>query len=195
MHNLQELLRKSAASHKHLCPRQVLGVRMGCYAADLLGFDPLRVEKRLLVIVETDGCFATGICAATGASIGSRNLRIEDYGKVAATFTDTRRRTSLRLVPQTGVRVLASECAPAAPDAWQAMLEAYQQIPDEQLFSWQPVELHQSIEAIFSRPGIRTSCTLCGEEIINEREILRDGQVLCRACAGEAYYRQVRGRL
>jgi formylmethanofuran dehydrogenase subunit E len=193
MHDLQQLLRKSAASHRHLCPRQVLGVRMGCYAADLLGFDPLRVEKRLLVIVETDGCFATGICAATGVSVGSRNLRIEDHGKVAATFTDTWRRTSLRLVPQTGVRALASECAPAAPDAWQAMLEAYQQIPDEQLICWQAVELRQSIDAIFSRPGIRASCALCGEEIINEREIVRDGQVLCRACAGEGYYKLVSG--
>jgi len=166
---------------------------MGCYAADLLGFDPLKVERRLLVIVETDGCFATGICAATGVSIGRRNLRIEDYGKVAATFTDTQRRTSLRLAPRPGVRTLASECAPAAPDAWQAMLEAYQQIPDEQLMCWQAVELRQSIEAILSRPGIRTACARCGEEIINEREIVRDGQVLCQACAGEAYYRLVSG--
>jgi formylmethanofuran dehydrogenase subunit E len=188
MHDLHELLQRSAASHKHLCPRQVLGVRMGCYAASLLGFDPLRVEKRLLVIVETDGCFATGVCAATGVSIGSRNLRIEDYGKVAATFTDTLLRRSLRLVSATGVRALAAECAPAALNAWEAMLQAYQMISDELLFYCQPVVLNQSIEAIFSRPGIRTVCGVCGEEIINEREVQREGQVLCRACAGEAYY-------
>jgi formylmethanofuran dehydrogenase subunit E len=32
-------------------------------------------------------------------------------------------------------------------------------------------------------------CDGCGEEVINEREIIRDGLVLCRTCAGESYYR------
>ena len=68
------------------------------------------------------------------------------------------------------------------------MLEGYQKIPDEQLFSWQPVELLTSIEEIFSKPGVRTACQVCGEEIINEREIVRGDQVLCRGCAGFAYY-------
>jgi formylmethanofuran dehydrogenase subunit E len=36
MHDLQTLLAQSAALHNHLCPRQVLGVRMGMYAAELL---------------------------------------------------------------------------------------------------------------------------------------------------------------
>jgi formylmethanofuran dehydrogenase subunit E len=31
-------------------------------------------------------------------------------------------------------------------------------------------------------------CDRCGEEITNEREVLRDGETLCRACAGERYY-------
>ena len=70
---------------------------MGRYAARLLGFDPLQVEKRLLVIVETDGCFATGVSTATSCTIGSRNLRIEDMGKAAATFTDTKLRRSVRI--------------------------------------------------------------------------------------------------
>jgi formylmethanofuran dehydrogenase subunit E len=29
---------------------------------------------------------------------------------------------------------------------------------------------------------------VCGEEIINEREVVRDGNVLCKACAGQSYY-------
>jgi hypothetical protein len=68
------------------------------------------------------------------------------------------------------------------------MLEGYQRIPDELLFSWQPVKLRTSIEAIFSKPGVRTACQVCGEEIINEREVVRRGQVLCRSCAGFSYY-------
>jgi formylmethanofuran dehydrogenase subunit E len=188
MDEIQEYLTQSATAHKNLCPRQVLGVRMGRYAARLLGFDPLQVEKRLLVIVETDGCFATGVSTATGCTIGSRNLRIEDLGKAAATFTDTKLRRSVRLAPSADARALAEQYAPEVPDRWDAMLEGYQRIPDELLFSWQPVELLTSIEAIFSKPGVRTACQVCGEEIINEREVVRGGQELCRSCAGFSYY-------
>jgi formylmethanofuran dehydrogenase subunit E len=161
---------------------------MGRYAARLLGFDPLQVKKRLLVIVETDGCFVTGVCAATGCTIHSRNLRIEDYGKAAATFTDTQLRRSVRIAPSAGARDLAVQYAPEQPDHWQAMLESYQVILDEELFTWQPVELWTTVEAIFSRPGVRTTCQSCGEEVINEREVTRDGRVLCRPCAGSSYY-------
>ncbi len=188
MNDLRQYLKESASSHKKLCPRQVLGVRMGRYAARLLGFDPLKVKKRLLVIVETDGCFATGVSTATGCTIGSRNLRIEDFGKAAATFTDTQLCRSVRLVPAAGVRSLAAKYVSQASDRWEVMLEGYQHIPDELLFSWQQVELHASIEAIFSRPGVRTTCDLCGEEIMNEREIVIENQTLCRACAGFSYY-------
>ena len=191
MDEIQEYLAQSATAHKNLCPRQVLGVRMGRYAARLLGFDPLQVEKRLLVIVETDGCFATGVSTTTRCTIGSRNLRIEDLGKAAATFTDTKLRRSLRIAPSADARALAEQYAPELPDRWEAMLEGYQRIPDELLFSWQPVELLTPIEAIFSRPGVRTACQVCGEEIINEREVVRGGQVLCRSCAGFSYYTPV----
>jgi formylmethanofuran dehydrogenase subunit E len=191
MDDLQHQLSSSASSHQKLCPRQVLGVRMGRYAAHLLGFDPLQVKKRLLVIVETDGCFATGVGTATGCTIGSRNLRIEDFGKAAATFTDTQQRSSVRIAPAADARSLARQYAPNLPDRWQAMLEGYQRVPDELLFSWQPVELLTSIEAIFSRPGLRTACQVCGEEIMNEREVVRGDQVLCRGCAGRAYYAPV----
>jgi formylmethanofuran dehydrogenase subunit E len=188
MDEIQDYLARSATAHKNLCPRQVLGVRMGRYAARLLGFDPLQVEKRLLVIVETDGCFATGVSTTTRCTIGSRNLRIEDLGKSAATFTDTRLRRSVRIAPSADARTLAEQYAPDVPDRWEAMLEGYQRIPDELLFSWKSVELLTSIEAIFSRPGVRTACQVCGEEIMNEREVIRDGQTLCRSCAGFSYY-------
>ena len=188
MRDLRDDLAQSAQGHKNLCPRQVLGVRMGRYAGRLLGFDPLKVKKRLLVIVETDGCFATGVSAATGCTIGSRNLRIEDYGKAAATFTDTRIIRSVRIAPAAGSRALAERYAPDVPDRWQAMLEGYQRIPDELLLSWQAVELHTGVDAIFSSPGIRTNCQVCGEEILNEREVTCAGRVLCRPCAGFSYY-------
>lgn len=41
------------------------------------------------MIFETDGCAVDGLIAATDCRVGSRTLRILDFGKVAATFTDT----------------------------------------------------------------------------------------------------------
>src|SRR5690606_20693201 len=45
MPSLAELLDQSAALHRHLCPRQVLGVRMGLLAAEVLGLDLPQTDK------------------------------------------------------------------------------------------------------------------------------------------------------
>ena len=53
--DLQILLEQTADRHKHLCPRQVLGVRIGLAGAVALDLEAPRNDKRLLVILETDG--------------------------------------------------------------------------------------------------------------------------------------------
>lgn len=50
------------------------------------------------------------------------------------------------------------------------------------------IELRFSLAALVSREGVRIACDECGEDIINERQVYCDGRILCRACAGEAYY-------
>ncbi len=188
MKSLDLLLEETAALHPHLCPRQVLGVRMGMYAAILLGLDLPQTDKQLLTIVETDGCFLDGIAVATGCRTGRRSMRIEDYGKAAATFVDTVSGKAVRIVPARASRQLALEYAPEAEDKWHAMLIGYQHIPDADLFSYQFVHLTVSLDQLISRPGRRVNCEECGEEIINAREIRSGGQILCKSCAGESYY-------
>src|SRR5574341_409378 len=122
MRSLSELLEASATLHHHLCPRQVLGVRLGMRAGELLGLDLPQADKRLLVIAETDGCGVDGISAATGCQVGRRTLRIEDYGKVAATFVDTLTGRAVRIAPRSGVRTLACAYAPEARNKWEAQL-------------------------------------------------------------------------
>ncbi len=191
MPTLDELLQASAALHRHLCPRQVLGVRMGLLAGRWLGLDVPRNDKRLLTFVETDGCAADGVSAATGCRVGGRTLRVIDFGKVAATFVDTRTGRAVRIVPAPDSRTQAWDYAPDAKNRWQANLIGYQHMPDGELFVAQHVVLTVSLEKLLSKPGYRVNCQVCGEEIINEREVVHEGTVLCRACAGERYYRQV----
>ena len=192
---LNDLLNTSAANHERLCPRQVLGVRMGLAAGRVLGLDVPRRDKRLLVFVETDGCFADGISAATGCQVGHRTLRVIDYGKVAATFVDTWTGRAVRVAPRSGVRQRARAYAPEVDDRWQAQLLGYQRMPDDELVTIQDVQLLFSLERFISKSGHRVECQLCGEEILNEREVVHSGMTLCRACAGEQYYIHSPGRL
>ncbi len=186
--NLQSLLDLSSRHHSHLCPRQILGVRLGLCGMKALGFNAPPPKKRLLVIIESDGCFADGVTAATDCTVGHRTLRVEDYGKTAATFVDTQTGRALRVAPALDIRQKAYAYAPDEPRHYFAQMQAYQIMPDEEMFTITEVTLTTPVEAVISRPGVRVNCNVCGEEIMNEREIHRDGLTLCRACAGPVYY-------
>lgn len=188
MVSLNEILKTAASRHSHLCPRQVLGARIGLAGARAVGLEPPVLNKRLLVIVETDGCFVDGIEAATGCSVGHRTLRIEDYGKIAATFVDIRQGRSVRVAPLLDVRDRAAAYAPGEPRHYFAQLAAYQGLPDAELLSIQEVDLTVPLAELVSRPGVRVNCELCGEEVINGREVQQAGMTLCQACARGAYY-------
>ena len=188
MTTLPELLDASAALHRHLCPRQVLGVRMGMLAGELLGLALPQTDKRLYVVAETDGCAVDGISVATSCWVGRRTLRVEDFGKVAATFVDTQTGRAVRIAPRSGCREQARVYAPEARNKWEAQLLGYQRMPAEALLTAQAVQLKIAVARLVSRPGVKALCDVCGEEIMNEREVVREGQVLCRACAGEGYY-------
>jgi formylmethanofuran dehydrogenase subunit E len=186
--SLSALLKRSSARHDHLCPRQVLGVRMGLAGLAAIGLPAPMPHKAALVILETYGCFADGIEVATGASVGHRTLRIVDLGKIAATFADLGTGTAIRLAPRIDVRARALAYAPEERKSYDAQLRGYQVMPQEELFTYQEVRLDPSLESLISREGVRTRCESCGEEIINEREVIVKDRVLCRSCAGRGYY-------
>jgi len=188
--DLQRILEISSARHSHLCPRQVLGARIGLAGGAALGLALPRTDKRLLIFVESDGCFADGVEAATGCSMGHRTLRLEDYGKIGAVFVDVQTERAVRVAPRLDVRERAYVYAPGERRHYFAQLHGYQRMPDAELLSIQAVDLSTPVAEIVSRPIVRTNCDRCGEEIINEREVVASGQTLCRACAGPAYYRQ-----
>lgn len=189
---LSALLEKSSSHHNHLCPRQVLGVRIGLAGMKALGFDAPPPKKRLLTIVESDGCFADGVIAATDCTVGHRTLRVEDYGKIAATFVDVKTGRAVRVAPRLDVRQRAYEYVPDERRHYFAQLQAYQIMPDDVLLTVRPVTLSRSLEEIISRAGVRVNCTACGEEIINEREVYLDGSPYCIPCARAGYYRPLK---
>jgi formylmethanofuran dehydrogenase subunit E len=94
-------------------------------------------------------------------------------------------------VPGQASRQRAKDYAPEAQDRWEAYLLGYQRMPEAELLDIQEVTLTVSLEKILSKDGYRVNCHQCGEEIINEREVIQNGLALCRACAGESYYQPV----
>jgi len=186
--DLEQILAISSARHSHLCPRQVLGARIGLTGGAALGLELPRTDKRLLIFVESDGCFADGVEAATGCTMGHRTLRLEDYGKIAATFVDVKSEQAVRVAPRLDVRERAYAYAPGERRHYFAQLQGYQAMPDDDLLTVQPVLLSTPVAAIISKPIVRATCDRCGEEIINQREVAQDGWTLCRGCVGAAYY-------
>ncbi len=185
---LSALLEQSSARHDHLCPRQVLGARIGLAGLAALGLAAPVSKKTVLVILETDGCFADGVEVATGATVGHRTLRVNDLGKLAATFVDVNTGHAIRISPTPDARQKALRYAPNEPRHYFAQLAAYQVMPDDELLRCQNVILTPSVQALVSKPLVRVACSRCGEEIINERQVLVDGVPLCGTCAHQGYY-------
>jgi len=185
MLDLTQYLSALQGLHDHLCPRQVLGIRIGLYGASLLN---ICAPQRMLCSIETDGCFADGVMVATGCSMGHRTMRLVDYGKIAATFVDSVTDKAFRVWPSADARNVALLYAPECRDAWHAQLLGYQHMPNEALLCSEEVALTVSLKALIGRPGRRVTCHQCHEEIINQREAYQDGHLVCQYCAGNIYY-------
>lgn len=185
---MRSLLQRSSLRHGHLCPRQVLGVRIGLAGLTALQMrSPLRSQSGL-IIIETDGCFADGIEAATGATVGHRTLRINDLGKIAATFANVHTGRAVRIKPRADARAWAWKYAQRESRRYFVQLEGYQSMPEAELLCFQEVVLDPPAAVLVSSPSARGRCHKCGEEINNGRQLLVNGKPLCYSCAGRGYY-------
>ena len=191
MRPLDELLERAAVLHGHLCPGQPLGVRMAIVGCRELGIEDPESAKRLVVYVEIDRCASDAIQAATGCQLGRRTLKHIDYGKMAATFLDTKTGRAVRVVALEESREQAWAYAPEAHDKDEAQRLAYARMPDQALFSVRDVRLTPPVEDLPGHPRGRVRCALCGEGINDGRQVERDGEALCRGCAFGAYYKEV----
>jgi len=189
MKSLEEYLELAAQNHGHMCPGQVLGVRMAMQGLKELGInDPLAHRKRLVTYVEIDRCATDAVSLVTGCRLGRRSLKFMDFGKVAATFVDIETRRAVRVAARDDSRAKAKTMFPELADAHQQQLQAYKVMDDSELFEVQPVRVNLKDEDLPGGPRSRVACEQCGEGINDGRERNIAGRVLCRSCAGECYY-------
>jgi formylmethanofuran dehydrogenase subunit E len=192
MKTLGEYLDLAAQSHGHMCPGQVLGVRMAMLGLRELGFDdPAAFRKRLVTFVETDRCATDAVSLVTGCRLGKRSLKFVDYGKVAATFLDLETSRAVRVVAREDSRAKAKGMFPEIAAESKRQLEAYKVMDEAELYVIEHVEVALAPEDWPGRPRSRVACEKCGEGINDGRERRSNGRVLCRSCAGESYFKKL----
>jgi formylmethanofuran dehydrogenase subunit E len=190
--DLEGLLAGCEKLHGHLCPGQLLGVRMAAHGCSLIGItDPLGADrKKLLVWVEIDRCMADAISAVTGTRLGKRSLKYFDYGKVAATFLNLSENLSVRVVAKDESRALADEWFPELNSKKERQMRAYRKACVGELFKVERVRIDLNELDLPGGARRRSICEQCGEGINDGREILDAlNRRSCRACAFGAYYK------
>lgn len=195
MDDFHVLLKTSAAAHGHLCPGQVVGVRMAMLGCRLIGLDEPKQRnqiKKLLVYVEMDRCSADAVAHVTGVKLGRRSLKFIDYGIMAATFVNLDTGDSYRVLSTEEARDLAQAYAPEFASQSERQLAAYQRMPDSVLFRVQKVRV--KIDE-FDLPGPtrrKVACSRCGQVIRDAREIIVEGRPVCKPCTDASYFSHAR---
>ncbi len=189
------LLQEAEVAHGHLCAGQILGVRMAMLGCQRLGITEPRGadRKRLVTFVEIDRCATDAIAVVTGCRLGKRALKFRDWGKMAATFVDLQTGRAIRLAALESSKDRARELYPAIEGKNPQQMHAYRMMPDAELFSEQWVTVPLDPREMPGYKSARIACAECGEGINYDREVRRDGRILCQGCAdvGGRYYQPV----
>lgn len=196
-----ELYKAGLLLHGHKCPAMPMGLRAGMAALEALGVERAK-DGQLIALVEIDSdhcatCYADGIQMATGCTFGKGNIQKLGYGKFALTLIDRKSGKSVRVVtrPETiqkskesefiGYRkqgMPASQIDPALVDP---MIEMMMSAPAEQLFIIETVG-ETKLPAPRAHDFNTQICTECGEVMVERYARIKDGKVVCMACAAKA---------
>lgn len=171
------LLDECIAFHGHLCMGQVLGVRVAAKGLQMASPDS---PRDLIVAVEVDRCLADAVLTVTGTRIGRRNLKLYNYGRMAASF--------LNCTTGKAYRVRAAYKGPQPGDDEHAM-RSILMLPDEQMVAWEEIEFVLPENEMPGRPRRTVRCSVCGEKIFDGRERPGPAGPACSACLDGAYYK------
>ncbi len=198
MEDFETLLKGSAKAHGHLCPGQVVGVRMAMLGCNLVGLDEPRTLpqiKKLIVYVEIDRCATDAIAFVTGVKLGRRSLKFVDNGIMAATFVNLDTQKAFRIASTEESRDLAAVYSPDIKNKEKQQLEAYKKMEIDDLFIVEEVFVDV---AACDYPGptrLKAVCARCNTIVRDKREVLKNDEILCRNCAFGSYYQPLKKKV
>lgn len=197
MEHFETLLNGSAEAHGHMCPGQVVGVRMAMLGCQLIGLDQpaeLPQIKKIIVYVEMDRCATDAISFVTGVRLGRRSLKFVDNGIMAATFVNLETGKAFRIASTEESRDLAVKYAPAVSDKREQQLEAYKKMDQDDLFTVEEVTVDVPASDMPGPTRFKAVCARCNTVVRDKREVLKNSEILCRSCAFGAYYQPVENK-
>jgi formylmethanofuran dehydrogenase subunit E len=207
--DIARCLMKTAEIHGHFCPGSALGVMASVCGLNMLGLDSISSDglEDLMAIVEINACFADGVQAVSGCTLGNNALVYRDLGRLAVTFAIRGKETGVRIRVRPD---FSSSVAKASPEFYPLMEKVIKnreggamekaafrkagrqaafaiiQLPFDELFA---VETVQPILPEYAPITESVVCSNCGEMVMATKAV--DG--LCLICAGKEY-RQVEGK-
>ncbi len=194
MDDFDSLIEGSARVHGHLCPGQIIGVRMAMLGCRLIGLDEpstLPQIKKIIVYVEMDRCATDAISYVTGVKLGRRSLKFIDNGIMAATFVNLETGIAFRIVSTETARDLAPVLKPEIQDPRQQQLEAYKVMADAELFTVSEVKVDVPASDMPGPTRFKAVCARCGIVVRDKKEVCKNNQILCRPCAFGSYFEPV----
>ncbi|MDD1728589.1 MAG: FmdE family protein [Methanospirillum sp.] len=174
------LLEMAKTFHGDACPGIIMGTRMSIAGMRELGMNPLERNRNLLVYVEIDRCATDAIQAITGCTLGHRTLKFMNYGKFAAIFVNMDTGKAVRIA-----------AIPKQNGQGENMAETVQKlavIPESELFSIREVSIRIPEEDLPGFPLYKEICSVCGEQVLDKKEVVKDNRVFCKNCQGKSYY-------
>lgn len=189
--DLKTCLEEAKAFHGDVCAGIVLGTRLALLGLEAIGIgDPKGKDRKdLIVYVETDRCATDAILSVTGCHPGKRSMKILDYGKMAATFINLRTGKAVRVVVRSKGQPGSMRTREAMDQEPSLDLEEYVVMPADKLFMLRDVTVQLRPEDMPGKPLQISVCSVCGEQVMDKREIVRDGRILCKPCSeGTTYY-------
>lgn len=189
--HIDRLAHAAAQAHGHMCPGQVIGVRMAILGLAQLGYPcPLGFPeiKNVVGFVEIERCLADAVGTASGLRLGRGSLKFVNLGLLAATFYDIPTGRAVRVISKDSARDLAKDYAPNEPNEHARQVAAYRVMPDEDLFDVQWVHLEIAPEDMPGARPPKIPCESCGVAVRSGQIREVGGRKLCAVCAGQAYF-------
>jgi formylmethanofuran dehydrogenase subunit E len=111
---------------------------------------------------------------------------------MAATFVNVETGSAFRVLSTEEARDLVPLYAPGVGGKTGQQLEAYRRMPDSVLFRVQQVRVPVKDCDLPGPTRYKAICSRCGQVVRDRREVLVNGEVLCKPCAHGAYFKEAK---
>ncbi|MDR2173323.1 MAG: FmdE family protein [Burkholderiales bacterium] len=167
---------EAARFHGHRCPGLAIGVRIALDYKERIGLRERTEDEEIVALVETDSCSVDGIQSILGCTAGKGNLRICCRGKHVFTFFQRSSGESLRY---------SWKSFGSGEQSREGKADYFLNGPKDALYNVEPARCSLPSKAAIY---VSVPCALCGEPTAEPQLRVREGQLVCRECAGEVVH-------